>query len=101
MPKEDKLPEPTPELMRLRIISVAALNWGTYFGGDSIADVSTVLVATDVLELGWCGASIVNEVDYLEIDTNLRGARMKAPQVPRRTLLAAQNSGLSASYKSL
>lgn len=64
MPKEDKLVEPTPELMRLRIISVAALNCGTYFGGDSIAEVSAVFVATDVLELGWLGESILTRLGY-------------------------------------
>lgn len=62
MPKEEKLVDPTPELMRLRIISVAALNCGTYLGGDSITEVSAVVVATDVLAFGACGASIATTI---------------------------------------
>jgi hypothetical protein len=62
MPKEEKLVDPTPELMRLRIISVAALNCGTYLGGDSITEASAVVEATDVLVLGACGASIVTTI---------------------------------------
>ena len=31
----DESEEVAPELMRLRIISVAAENWGTYLGGES------------------------------------------------------------------
>ena len=34
MPIEER-DEVAPELMRLRIISVAAENWGTYLGGES------------------------------------------------------------------
>jgi hypothetical protein len=61
IPKEERLADPTPELMRLRIISVAALNCGTYLGGDSIMIASVVLVVTDVLELEAFCASIVKK----------------------------------------
>jgi hypothetical protein len=65
MPKEERLVDPTPELMRLRIISVAALNCGTYLGGDSVTETSVAvaaIAATDVLELESCCASIVPRV---------------------------------------
>jgi hypothetical protein len=46
MPIEDRDDEPlTPELMRLRIISVAAENCGTYLGGDSDIGVSLLPLA--------------------------------------------------------
>jgi hypothetical protein len=64
IPKEERLVDPTPELMRLRIISVAALNCGTYLGGDSIMVVSAVAVATDMLEFEVWGASIVRRGIY-------------------------------------
>lgn len=64
MPKEERLVDPTPELMRLRIISVAALNCGTYLGGDSVIEASAVVIATDVLELEACGASILKRGIY-------------------------------------
>jgi hypothetical protein len=41
-----------PLLMRLRIISVAALNWGTYFGGESIIGLLGELDGAGVLDLG-------------------------------------------------
>jgi len=37
--------EETPELMRLRIISVAAENWGTYRGGESLVGAGLLLAA--------------------------------------------------------
>lgn len=51
MPIEDRDDEPlTPELMRLRIISVAAENCGTYLGGDSDIGVSLLPLAAGGLE---------------------------------------------------
>jgi hypothetical protein len=60
IPKEDKLEDPAPELMRLRIISVAALNCGTYLGVESAIRASLEVVAAGALELE-AGASIVGE----------------------------------------
>jgi hypothetical protein len=36
MPRADRFDVPIPEFMRLRIISVAAENWGTYLAGDAL-----------------------------------------------------------------
>ena len=49
--------EVAPELMRLRIISVAAENCGTYFGGESVIGLSLVLGAAG--DLGGCSDAIV------------------------------------------
>ena len=48
MPREVEV----PLLMRLRIISVAALNWGTYFGGESVIGALAELEGAGVLGLG-------------------------------------------------
>jgi hypothetical protein len=62
IPREERFevlaPTPAPELMRLRIISVAALNWGTYFGGDSFMGVSLDVEGAGVLGLGGCDAIV-------------------------------------------
>lgn len=51
MPIEERDDEPaTPELMRFRIISVAAENCGTYLGGESDIGVSLLPLAAGVLE---------------------------------------------------
>lgn len=80
MPKDERLVDPTPELMRLRIISVAALNCGTYLGGDSVIETSVAVAATDVLELEPCCASIVPRGCYRN-----RGSRriMRASELSR------------------
>jgi hypothetical protein len=45
MPIEVRFEDPAPELMRFKIISVAAENWGTYLGGESVIGVSALLGA--------------------------------------------------------
>jgi hypothetical protein len=49
MPIEEREEEPAPELMRFKIISVAAENWGTYLGGESDIGVSLLPPAAGVL----------------------------------------------------
>jgi hypothetical protein len=49
MPIEERDAEPAPELMRFRIISVAAENCGTYLGGESDIGVSLLPLAAGVL----------------------------------------------------
>lgn len=56
---EERLVDPTPELMRLRIISVAALNCGTYLGVDSLMISSMGVIGADVPELEAWGESIL------------------------------------------
>ena len=51
MPIEERPEAPAPELMRLRIISVAAENWGTYLGGDESVMVVSVVLACPVCVL--------------------------------------------------
>jgi hypothetical protein len=48
MPIEERPVAPAPELMRLRIISVAAENWGTYLGGEGSVMVVSVVLACPV-----------------------------------------------------
>lgn len=59
--------DPAPELMRLRIISVAALNCGTYLGGESIIGASVEVATADVLEFEAEGASIVKRAGGIEV----------------------------------
>jgi hypothetical protein len=44
IPIEERFEDPRPEFMRLRIISVAALNCGTYLGGESVMEISFEVV---------------------------------------------------------
>ena len=78
MPIELRDVLPTPELMRLRIISVAAENWGTYFGGESVMGWSVLLCAAGVLG----GASIVSREATAVVD--IVGLRRRFPQNPQR-----------------
>lgn len=52
MPIEERLElpvrEPEPDWMRFRIISVAAENWGTYLGGESLIGASPLPGAAGV-----------------------------------------------------
>ena len=51
-------PAEVPLLMRLRIISVAALNWGTYLGAESLIEVLAEPEGAGLPDFGGCGGSI-------------------------------------------
>lgn len=103
IPKEEKLVDPTPELMRLRIISVAALNCGTYLGGDFVMVASTVVVAMDTFELEAWGASMLRRGTYRS-----RGGRRGVRRQDLGTLIelnlsrsTCSSSSAFATYKRL